>query len=540
MHTNQLLESIKKKAQHVNLERKHAVIAVLIITTVALIIASILLIKVSQEFISADYISEINEIHNNHVRLEIFRLCFVLLLIAAAGAVCVLMILRIKLEYIYLTAALCLGIAYMFSITPLSGPDEPHHYQMTYVLSGQLLFNEDPHNVDARHFSFYGFAGHHNIPHAYLRLIDEGVSILPAETEKINLDALDAFTTYSPLFYLPQALGVSLARLIGLSFFGVFFLGRFFNLLFYVLCVTFSIKRLKSFRLPLFFIGLLPMTLQQAASFNYDSYINGITILLVSYAISCIYERDSFRWSDFAALLVLSILLAPAKLVYLPMVFIVFLAAWRWKETIKAKAWILAGTIVFASFATIFIFMGANVVEAAGEQTVNWEGGYNYTLSFILKNPFETIMMFIRTLGSYYVFYWYSMFGRHLSGLTLELPLWNINITILILFASVLYGKRDEWQPSFKERVVYILVCFAVVVLNFTAMMLGWTSDWHTVILGVQGRYFIPILPLALILLRFRKILVEHVSFYTAVIAVFLLMQGLAIMHILDTTIGKF
>jgi len=494
----------------------------------------------AQYLMPNDGTSQTVETHNNLIRLEIFKLCFVVLLILTAGAVLIMLCLKIKLEYVYLTAALCLGLAYLFSITPLSGPDEPHHYQTSYILSGQLLFNEDPYNVDSGHFNYNHFAGHNNTPQAYLRLMDEGIGLTYGEAERVTLGVLDAYTSYSPLFYLPQALGISFARLIGLSFFGVFFMGRLFNLLFYVFCVMFSIKRLKAFRLPVFLIGLLPMSLHQAASFSYDSYINGISILFIAYAISCIYEKDSFELRDFIVLLVTGVLLAPAKIVYIPIVFLVFLVAWRWKETIKMKAWILAGTIVVAAFATVAIFMGTNVVEAAGEQSVNWEGGHNYTLSFILSNPLGTIMMFLRTIRRWYEFYWYSMFGQLLSGLTLGLPRWNINVTIILLFIAVVFGKRDEWQPSVKDRLIYIFICGAVVVLNLTAMLLGWTSDWHEVVLGVQGRYFIPILPLALLLLRFRKILIPHIAFSYAVIVAFLLMQSYSIMYVLNYTIGKF
>jgi uncharacterized membrane protein len=104
----------------------------------------------------------------------------------------------------------------------------------------------------------------------------------------------------------------------------------------------------------------------------------------------------------------------------------------------------------------------------------------------------------------------------------------------------LLYGKRDEWQPSILERLIYLTICGIVVLLSLLAMFLVWTSQGHLLVLGVAGRYFIPILPLALLMLRFKKILVPYMAFRNAVICAFLVMQGVVIMYILDFTIGQY
>jgi uncharacterized membrane protein len=448
-----------------------------------------------------------------------------------------MLVLKIKLEYIYLVAAFCLGTAYMFSITPFSVPDGHHHYQSAYIISGYMLFDEDPYMVDSRYFDYSRTSGHNNVPEAYLRLMDEGIYILRGEAELIRI--FEPYNTQYPVFYFPQALGILIARVIGLSFFGLFYLGRFFNLAFYVLCVTFSIKRLKAFRLPIFLIGLMPMVLHQAASYSYDNFPNAISMLFIAYAISCIYERDSFRWRDYAMLLITGMLLAPAKVVYVPVLFLVFIVAWKWKDTIKKKAWLLAASIFAASVAFALLFFGASTADLAGDQ-LNWEGLPNYNLAFILENPIETLVIYLRTLYHYYDHYIYGLFGQYLSGITLELPLWYIYITIVLIFAGLIYGKRDEWHPSIPERSIYFVICGIVVFLNLTVLFLGWTSQGHLVVLGVAGRYFIPILPLALLILRIKKILIPYEVYRNAVICAFLVMQSAVVMHILNYTTGRY
>ena len=527
----------KEKVLSVITNRKYLIIAIAVLAAIGLSIVGILIYQSIQEFSHANDSTVLSETQVDLIRLEIFKLCFVLFLIAAAGSVGIMMVYKIKLEYIYLVAALCLGTAYMFSITPFSIPDGHHHYQSAYIISGYMLFEDNPYMVDSRHFDYSDTAGHYNIPQSYLRLMDEGIYILRGEAEFIHIPG-PHWLDY-PLFHFPQALGILIARIIGLSFFGLFYLGRFFNLVFYVLCVTFSIKRLKAFRLPVFLIGLMPMTLHQAASFSYDTLPNAISMLFIAYAISCIYERESFRWRDYVVLLVTGILLAPAKVAYIPIIFLILIVAWKWKEEIKKKAWILAATVIAASVTFALLIFGTRTEEFTGDQ-LNWEGLPNHDIAFVLENPLETIMIYLRSIRYFREDYFYGIFGEQLSGFSLELPRWYMNIIVLLVFASVIHGKKDQWQPSIKERIIYCCVCGAVVFLILTALFLGWTSQGHIVILGVAGRYFIPILPLALLVLRFKKILVPYITYQNAVILAFLVMQGSVIMYILDHTIDKF
>ena len=520
--------------------RKFIVIAIAILTAIAMIITGIVLVHTALGFIPADEISEAGETHNNLIRLEIYKLGFFLLIIVSAGVVLILITLRIGLEYIFLAAALGLGLVYMFSITPFSAGDEPHHYQSAYIISGYMLFDENPFKIDSSLLDYDRLAGHQNVPSAYLRFMEQGIYINRGEVEMIDIHMQDTYTLDYPFFYLPQALGISIARIIGLSFFGVFYLGRLFNLLFFILCVFLSIKRLEAFKLPVLLLGLLPMCLHQAASFSNDTFVFGISILFFAYAVSCMYEKNSFRWGDYIMLLVTSMLLAPAKVVYFPVILLVFLIAWRWKTEIKWKAWLLAGSIVAASAAMIVVFMGSSTAGLAGESPVNWEGGNNFTLSFIIENPLKTAEMYLRSMYHWRDFYFYSMFGQFLSGLTLVLPKWYIQVTIILLIAGITYGKRGEWQPSIWDRAFFFMICAAVVILNFTAMMLGWTSDWHTLVLGIQGRYFIPILPLALLMLKNRFTLVSKQIYHDSLITGYMLMQSVIVAYILTYTVGLY
>jgi uncharacterized membrane protein len=519
--------------------RRYIVTAIAALTAIGFIIIGILLLHNSRQILSTNTAAQLTDHQINQIRLEIFKLCVVMLLIAGAGAVSIMLCLKAKLEYIYLVAALSLGMAYMFVMTPLAVPDEGHHYQSAHELSGYLLFDGNPRMADRRYFDYSSFSHFHNVPSAYIRFMDEGIYILRGEAEVIDIPL--SYRNDFPLWNIPQALGVTIARIIGLSFFGAFYLGRLFNLVFYTLCMTFSIKHLKAFKLPVFLIGLMPMNLHQAASFSYDAFIHGAAIVFFAYAVSGIYERDSFRWREFSLLLVFGALLAPAKVVYFPVIFMVFIVAWRWKETAGNKAWILAAAIFSAAAASTLLFTMAHIArDFVGENINTWTGEHNYTLSFVLGNPVETMGIFMRTLINNSAFYMNTMFGGVLAGLTISMPKWITITTVILIIISIIYGKKDEWQPSGKERFYYFMICASVIFLVLLTSFIGWTTHGLTEVAGIQGRYFIPVLPLALLVLRFKKVLISHEAFRNAVIGVFLVMQGAAILYILNLTIGLY
>jgi len=366
--------------------------------------------------------------------------------------------------------------------------------------------------------------------------MDEGIYIFRGEAEMI--DVPQTFSLYYPIEHLPQSLGVTIARLIGLSFFGAFYLGRLFNLVFYVLCVAFAIKLVGAFKLPLFIIGILPMSLQQAASLSSDAFLNGMSLLFIAYTISCIYERDIVRWRDYIALIVIGVLVAPAKAVYFPLVFLVLLISKRWKEVYGRKAWLITASIALVAVASALIFYGTRTADIAGVSgpVANWEGGYNYTISFALAYPIETIVIFLRTFYHWHRILILEVFGMHLSGMSIFVPLRYIYMLMLICVASAFFGKRDEWHATIKERIVYFVISGIVVVLVFASMFFGWTSDWHDVILGLQGRYFIPLLPLALLIIRTKKLLIPFNAFRNSLIIATVLVQCMIVLEVLAQT----
>ena len=77
--------------------------------------------------------------------------------------------------------------------------------------------------------------------------------------------------------------------------------------------------------------------------------------------------------------------------------------------------------------------------------------------------------------------------------------------------------ENEEQLITVGDRIWMLLVFVGVSGLAVAAMLLYWTPYQFVVVAGVQGRYFLPVLPLALVALRTRRTCVsDHAESYAA------------------------
>ena len=124
---------------------------------------------------------------------------------------------------------------------------------------------------------------------------------------------------YSFVSYLPQTLGILIARLFHLSVFGSIFLGRFFNLLVFALLVRFAIKKSGDKQLIFSLLTIIPINIYIAASFNQDAFANGLIFLVVGLFLSY-FEKERVSNRDLLIYTFLCILIAFSKLPYVLLV----------------------------------------------------------------------------------------------------------------------------------------------------------------------------------------------------------------------------
>lgn len=396
-------------------------------------------------------------------------------------------------------SVLVIGFIYMVAITPLSPPDEAYHYQSAYNLSNYLLFRWDsPEMGYASHFDYSELTAHANASSAYLRLMAQWN--LPGIKGELVQIPTPRGLTY-PIEVIPQAVGLSIGRLLNLNFFGIFYLGRLANLLFFSVCVYFAVKRIPRFQALMALTALLPMTLQQAASYSYDAFINGMAFLFVASLIREYTAEGKMTRKDFLWLLIPGVLLVPAKAVYSAILLPALLipshrfggAKQKW-GAIAGVFLICAGILVAVYFPNIRFRVQTAASEVGGAHEATGEP--LYSIGFILNHPRQTFQIFLNTLKQDGLMWVHGCIGWALSGLSLAIPIEYVHGFALLLILAVVYRGRGKVKISLGQRAAFLGCSAIVMLLTLFIFFTGWTVVGDSVIQGVQGRYFLPVLPL--------------------------------------------
>ena len=115
-----------------------------------------------------------------------------------------------------------------------------------------------------------------------------GACVYNKKNKKINYTPTTVkhvAATNLSFLYLPQTMGILLAKVLHMDAIWLLWFGRIMNLLCYGIIVASAVKIAPKWKFVLFFMASLPMSIQQAASFSPDAIINGLSILTIGYFI---------------------------------------------------------------------------------------------------------------------------------------------------------------------------------------------------------------------------------------------------------------
>lgn len=138
--------------------------------------------------------------------------------------------------------------------------------------------------------------------------------------------ALPRAEVYSPVSYLPAAVGYRIGRGVG----GVVWAthcARLATIAAYIAMVAFAIKLIPWGKPFMFAIGLLPVLINSVVSFSADPVTVGLALLAVALALNVAdrsetFEKSALRWR-LGVLTVVCVALGLAKSAYLPMTLVV-------------------------------------------------------------------------------------------------------------------------------------------------------------------------------------------------------------------------
>ena len=403
-----------------------------------------------------------------------------------------------------LLALICTATLFFALVTPpFQAPDENQHYMKALLLSeGQML-------VDIRD----GATGA-DLPRGAIDLhrMDFPTELPPAERRFDTNMLASAWTAdagragtifatfpnvanYAPTLYAPGAAGLLIGDVLGLPHLGSFFVGRLMNALAALAMLALALRCIPFGRMAMLACALLPTFSYQTGSLSPDAVINGIGFLGLALAL-----RVGFMGKMSKALWLVAPLLALAKGVYLPLMA----AGLRWQDRREGRFWlILAAMLVGAA-----VFVGW-MRYSGGSQTLyhimSRKTGQSVMtapladqLAVILNDPVGYVRILLTSMAERAPVYALQIVGRF-GWNAILMPLLAYPLAAVMLGAAVMNGVGVRF--SLAQRLWWIAIVIGTAVLIETAMYLTGTPPGADFIQGTQGRYFLPLLPLALIAL---------------------------------------
>jgi uncharacterized membrane protein len=440
----------------------------------------------------------------------------------------------LRLEYLYLAVALLWGIGLVVLMPPFQVPDEPAHFYRAWGLAqGQILPPRNyreilPANVWSLREAFpVGVIG---VPSRYpgydpgkvKRLLGERIA-----SRKVS--AVTAIPSQNPLAYVPQALGIELARVTGFSPLGSFYLARLLNLLTAVALVFFAIRLLPFGKVMLLIVALFPVTISEMASTSPDALAIAGAFFFTGLLLN-LSQRATVKDSQMVAVLLSALLLLAVKPGYFPMVGLLFLikpasltsarryAAWI-SCTIGAVLLVAALTVLTAPAAPANLPIAVGPVVPGADSVAQ--------LKLVLTDPLGFGGTMFKTLGSAGITYGYWMIGL-LSWLSINIS--HSAVLLVLLLILCLIGGFEGEPPIRAWRRSVLLVTWVATTTSVTlAIYLTLNAVGNLTVDSLQGRYFTPMFPL--LLLGLYRLQLKRRSSVTIILAVALGLIALTTMR---------
>lgn len=427
----------------------------------------------------------------------------------------ILIIKKIKIEKIAFCLVIILGSLYIMVIPPYATPDEPAHISTAYAQSSMLM-NKDAIDSEGRVVGYDDMTSYlvrREIPNAnsyvqYIRwLLGKNESI----TESKNF-VLGSYLDMGGVGYIPQIVGITIGRIAKLNSIQILFVGRLCAMFLFAVITYLTVKLMPFGKITMLVIAILPMTMQQAVSFSYDSVLNGVLFFMIAYSLYLAYSKERVHWKQILIIIGLNMVVIPTKFIYIAIVALCLLIP---KEKFGGRRnKIVAGSTVALGSIVIIIATNIERIFELIATTEKHKGGASselayYTASYVLKHPLQTIEVFVNTITRDISYYVETLIGQHLGWLDIGIESIIILGFIILLLLSVLQ-KEKELRIGASEKYVMAGVIVVVFIMVLFSLLMAETYVGSETVLGVQGRYFLPVLPLILFLMQNKRIVLKE------------------------------
>lgn len=441
------------------------------------------------------------------------------------------------IEKIFLLLAVVFGFLYVFILPPFQSVDENMHFFRAYQISqGKFLAHNlngkigdiIPSSLSAFYDDYFPFIK--NIDKKLDFQIINSTFARKIEPTKTQYMEFKNTALYSPICYLSQASAINLGKVLSDRLAVAYYLGRLGNLLLYCLLVYLALRTVPFFKLPLFCLALMPMSLSLAGAYTCDVAVLGFNFLWIALLLKCLTNEKPLKFFDkrLLALTITAILIALSKsyILLLPLIFLLPISKFNSKKSyvmsILTVLMTAFGALIFWSFCIKGLTLNMN----------NSVANSDLQIAFIKSHPIQYIGVLIKTFFVKTPRLFITMIGvlgwqdSRLDFMT------YIIYPFLIYFGIKADGfnfKLQNWQKA-----IIAVTILTGVIITYTSLYIMWTPVGNSVVLGLNGKYFIPLMMPLLLLFKTSKAKYDYNSVkYAIVVALILILASseLSLLH---------
>lgn len=414
----------------------------------------------------------------------------------------------LNINILFIVIASIIGTTFSILFPLYQTPDELTHINMIY---DERNLNINFHDVNDE------YTGSNNlIKNENKKVEKENYFDL---NKKIHVSQKFKIPKITIVRHFPQWIGMLIGEIFHLPTFFYITLCELIAMFFYIFICNRALKIVPVKKHLMMFIMLLPICCQQMSSFSYDVVLNSFCFLFIAYVFYLKNECVPIKIKEIIILLFILIIIGICKIPYLILGFLCLILLNKQKINLLSKKKKIILVITILLFFILLIVIGCKILLK-----------YNIGRLLIssIDHPIDTIKLFYRTIKSFIFGYFESIVGN-LGWYDVKVSRIFVLLTYILMFILTIFNFESEEQTeSVKELKLakndkFIIGLFSIILICLIILsMFNWTlylekiPNYNNlsleeysyylknmkVIVGVQGRYFIPVIPLLLITLK--------------------------------------
>lgn len=417
---------------------------------------------------------------------------------------------KYNLDYKFGLILLIISIIFSIMMPIYQTPDEPAHLQMIY---DELNQDINTYEVYANPFKTYEIIWNTKEKidkKAYFYFDDRLEEKLSFKLPKITI-----------IRHIPQIIAVLISHLFNLNTFFALFLMELFACINYSIICMISLKLMPIKKDMMKFIMLLPICIQQISSLSYDSMLLPMLFLFIAYIFNLKFNKNTINIKDILIGLILLLIIGIIKIPYILFGLLFLLLIDKININIGKFSFnidfIKKNKYTILTIITILIPMSLLVLT---------KNDFTRGVVAFILSPLEFIKIEYLTFKTFLPHLVYSATGSF-AWLNVNASITYCFILIIMLFISY-FNVQNEFKLSRLSKfilILFILVITSLITLSLYAWSIGVAyniCDFNEfnlsemvrfikehsdlVVLGLQGRYYIPLLPLIGLLFNSKRI----------------------------------